>query len=178
MQKTSLAQSTLFAEDSLAKEFRPQANTRGLRTSGPDSGVSSLVLLAKYDPLTRLWKTLVPSRATGSAAFSETWPRSGSMRSGIAYQRPPLAHVTAETEHGSWPTPKAREDGRTPEAWEKARMRGYEVRKAKGISPGGPASSRGSLSVAVQIAEGRHGKLNPEWREWLMGFPIGWTEPG
>lgn len=100
------------------------------------------------------------------------------MRSGIAYQLPPLALLTGGTGSGLWPTPKAREDGRSPEAWEKARMRGYEVRKAKGLSSGGPASSRGSLSVAVQIAEGRRGKLNPDWREWLMGFPIKWTELG
>ena len=22
----------------------------------------------------------------------------------------------------------------------------------------------------------RGGKLNPQWVEWLMGFPIGWTD--
>jgi hypothetical protein len=36
-----------------------------------------------------------------------------------------------------------------------------------------------SLSVAVKLAEGReNGSLNPEWAEWLMGYPIGWTDCG
>jgi hypothetical protein len=25
------------------------------------------------------------------------------------------------------------------------------------------------------MAAGNGGKLNPEWTEWLMGFPIGWS---
>ena len=39
-----------------------------------------------------------------------------------------------------------------------------------------------SLSFAVsreEKAEGRHiqhGQLNPPWVEWLMGWPIGWTD--
>jgi hypothetical protein len=27
-----------------------------------------------------------------------------------------------------------------------------------------------------QLSQGNGGQLNPEWVEWLMGFPIGWTE--
>jgi hypothetical protein len=27
-----------------------------------------------------------------------------------------------------------------------------------------------------QMSAGNGGKLNPEWVEWLMGFPIGWTD--
>ena len=26
------------------------------------------------------------------------------------------------------------------------------------------------------MANGNGGQLNPEWVEWLMGFPIGWTD--
>ena len=39
-----------------------------------------------------------------------------------------------------------------------------------------------SLSLAVareEKADGRHmphGQLNPPWVEWLMGWPIGWTD--
>ncbi len=28
------------------------------------------------------------------------------------------------------------------------------------------------------IRQGVIGSLNPEWVEWLMGFPIGWTDCG
>ncbi len=27
------------------------------------------------------------------------------------------------------------------------------------------------------MASGSGGQLNPDWVEWLMGFPIGWTDP-
>lgn len=32
------------------------------------------------------------------------------------------------------------------------------------------------LSQKVNYLAGGAGPLNPEWVEWLMGFPIGWTE--
>ena len=31
-------------------------------------------------------------------------------------------------------------------------------------------------SFAEVTPLGRIGYLNPEWTEWLMGYPIGWTE--
>ena len=35
----------------------------------------------------------------------------------------------------------------------------------------------GRLStMVVESPFGRIGRLNPEWVEWLMGYPIGWTE--
>jgi hypothetical protein len=41
------------------------------------------------------------------AEFSETWPRSGLMRNGTAYQLPPLVRLTDETDCGLWRTPDA-----------------------------------------------------------------------
>ena len=39
---------------------------------------------------------------------------------------------------------------------------------------------RGYTSQLKELVEvtprGRIGPLNPEWVEWLMGYPIGWTE--
>jgi hypothetical protein len=42
-----------------------------------------------------------------SGTFCETWPRSGSMRSGACYRRPPLAPATAGNGFGFWPTATA-----------------------------------------------------------------------
>lgn len=58
-----------------------------------------------------------------------------------------------------WPTPTTRDHkgGRKPDTLQ--------------------ASGRGetnSLNDAVTIRD-QHGALNPEWVEWLMGFPVGWT---
>lgn len=62
-----------------------------------------------------------------------------------------------------WPTPAATE-GRL----------GYQRR---------PVELKGtqqSLSTAVIDSEGGRtatsGQLNPTWVEWLMGFPLGWTD--
>ena len=50
------------------------------------------------------------------------------------------------------------------------------------VDPGTAASSVESGSraknqlAAVTIAEAGGGELNPEWVEWLMGYPAGWTE--
>lgn len=36
---------------------------------------------------------------------------------------------------------------------------------------------RGLFTEVVDISMKQH-KINPEWVEWLMGFPIGWTDTG
>jgi hypothetical protein len=46
----------------------------------------------------------------GLTEFSETWPRSGMMRNGIAYQLPPLVPLTDETASGLWPTPTSQDN--------------------------------------------------------------------
>jgi hypothetical protein len=60
-----------------------------------------------------------------------------------------------------WPTPTAR-DGRT--------LKGARDRPNR----------TGGASLAHTMIEAGHtsGHLNPEWVEWLMGFPIGWTDCG
>lgn len=32
--------------------------------------------------------------------------------------------------------------------------------------------------TGLRLGEVIGGPTNPEWVEWLMGFPIGWTESG
>jgi hypothetical protein len=74
------------------------ANAAACGSSTPD-------LLAKFDPATSSWRTSQRCLVEGWNEFSEAWPRSGTMRSGIAYQLPPLARLTDATEYGLWPTP-------------------------------------------------------------------------
>jgi hypothetical protein len=51
---------------------------------------------------------------------------------------------------------------------------------SKGSSPAaltrksGADRSNDRLDHAVMASDGGH--LNPEWVEWLMGWPIGWTD--
>ena len=80
---------------------------------------------------------------------------------GMAYRAASKKKKKIYEEHRKlWPTPTTRDykGGRKPEALK--------------------ASGRGasnSLNDAL-TCQGHHGNLNPPWVEWLMGFPIGWTE--
>lgn len=77
-----------------------QASTESAADCGPSSPGS----LARYDPDTSSWRTSQRCFLEGWQRFSETWPRSGMMRSGIAYPLRPLAPRTYGTGFGSSPT--------------------------------------------------------------------------
>jgi hypothetical protein len=65
----------------------------------------------------------------------------------------------------NWPTPSARDH--------KGGYQGGRIRNGK--------VSFDTLDVAVQhhrVDKTKVGHLNPDWVEWLMGVPIGWTELG
>lgn len=80
-----------------------------------------------------------------------------------------MSQVAAMEVHGNrmWPTPAARD-------WRGAN--GYDTTLNK--LQNGIRAHLDQLPNAVQMAEGKaiRGTLNPEWVEWLMGFPIGWTD--
>jgi hypothetical protein len=103
-----------------------------------------------------------------------------------------------------WPTPRAADHkGATnPAAAEKAKQRGFSPNlpemvtavnggmwltptsrdyrssmKLETVDKRQAASSRGvNLSEHIQKVERNNGALNPTWVEWLMGFPLGWTD--
>ena len=69
------------------------------------------------------------------------------------------SHLTGAVQ--LWPTPRSSE-------W-------------KGTGPLGSKGhnhrlERGYLDATVQDVEQASGQLNPTWVEWLMGFPLGWTD--
>jgi hypothetical protein len=166
-------------------------------TTSATSGLSSPDSFASLDPDGSWRKTCQGySQVTldGSLArFSETWPRAGMTRNGIAYQRPPSAPLTDGTASGSWPTPQAQmaKHGAAT-AWEIH----HELNESKRInlhvavalwptmtardfrSPGTPARlvrAQHESSRGQPLTEMVGGQLNPTWVEWLMGYPLGWT---
>jgi hypothetical protein len=52
---------------------------------------------ASFDPASSSWRTSQLCLLEEWSEYSETWPRSGTMRSGTAYLRPASAHLTAAT---------------------------------------------------------------------------------
>ena len=75
----------------------------------PEPG-TSVPPLASWNADRDLWETIQQASLFSelSDVYSETWPTSGSMRSGTAYALPMLEHPTADSE-SSWllPTPSA-----------------------------------------------------------------------
>lgn len=84
-----------------------QARVRASMAHALDSGASLPESLARFDPESSSWKMSQRCLVEGLDRFSEIWPRSGMMRSGIAYPLLPSAPVTDGTECLSWGTPRA-----------------------------------------------------------------------
>jgi hypothetical protein len=134
--------------------------------------------------------------------FSETWPRWGSMRNGASWARTTPALPTSESESGSWPTPQAHDchPGNPARVGRFGTEHGgqnlndevamWPTPRASDGSKGGPnqRGSKGDLMLSSAVhqfstpcaeeakALGSGGQLNPDWTEWLMGWPIGWTD--
>ena len=153
--------------------------------SGRDYGASTPVLLANFDPATSSWKTSQHCLVEGLATFSGSWPRSGTMRSGIAYRSETLARPTSEIVSGLWPTPCARDwrdCGAPSEMLRKspslgARLLAPTPRKSRGYTSYSTEGFAPSLTEWISGQRGRVNnglKPNPSFVEWMMGFPIGW----
>ncbi len=72
-------------------------------------GKRCVKLLGFYDRITQSWKTS-PACENGSVSYSGTWPRSGIMHNGTAYQLQALVPHTEGIGCGLLPTPRASQD--------------------------------------------------------------------
>ena len=129
-------------------------------TSGGD-GRGSLTWFAQYDPDTSSWRTsqLSLDTLTPSDGSSLTWPRSGSMRTGLCYPRAPWVPHTHANACFSWPTARAQ--------MSRVKVHFRNRREGYGLNL--------EEVVALREADQVNGYLNPRWIEWLMGFPSGWS---
>ena len=64
-----------------------------------------------------------------------------------------------------WPTPTVPNGGRQPKG-------GMTI---TGMTPDGK-KRQVDLAHSVRLRDGVSGQLNPAWVEWLMGYPLGWTD--
>jgi hypothetical protein len=271
--------STLSAGDSPAKTFPWPEKATDSTGSVPVSGGKWRESLAKYDPVSRSWRTAQRSLFEDSTECLETLPRWGTTRRGELFQQQTLVRPTSESESGSWPTPDANMGARgTQPEWNRRRPSGaraqYTINQAvrdqekfatpqssdyrSGMAsrwesktrPSGATASRnlndqiakwptptvnmvsgGPNHSSPQVLAGNHGinlhgavlrdqerfaiakwptptvndsknstlppsqithdnipgemlrqgevaggQLNSDWVEWLMGWPIGWTD--
>jgi hypothetical protein len=99
-----------WPEGSPASPFRSRAGGKPRATSG-GSGRPWRPSLVAYDPSTSSWRTSPDCLLPGLPMCSVTWPRSGSMRNGTVYPRPPSAPITDVTDCSWLPTPAASPGG-------------------------------------------------------------------
>jgi len=167
----------------------------GLKASGQECGKKWHASLAKYNPDTHLWKTAQCSLLEDLEQSLETWPRWGSMRNGECFRQPMLAQITLESGFGlSERTPNnidffhtlcttGIDGGSNGRKALKKRMETYPTPNA-----GMYRNLNYNMELCFKRAEKHQtdlamvsvmqfgGQLNPAWAEWLMGWPVQWTE--
>jgi len=98
---------TWFLAASRARTSAQQAKAQESPEAEAGSGEKWRGSLAKYDPVTRSWKTHQFSLLGGLEPFSGTWPRWGMMRNGECWEQSTRAPHIEETGSGYWPTPRS-----------------------------------------------------------------------
>ena len=149
-----------FAEDSHVRTSASPEAEKDWPAHAAAFGLNRRELLAQYDPNSHSWKTSQLCLNGEWETFSETWPESGTTRSGQLFQRAPWVPHMCDDECSLWPTPTASMDGR-----------GFGI----------PLHARGgrykrTTVRRVQEMVGEHGwRIHPNFTEALMGFPLEWT---
>lgn len=228
---------TSSVEDSLAKTYLAQERVRESTEREADSGLNLQESLAKYDPATHLWRTRQCSLFEDLGEYLETFPKSGTMRDGVLWERTMWERRTSEKECGFWRTPDTGAGGivsdkeleelangnwkrpsgslkqlrlqdqvRHPRLWPTPTVCDNNNRKGLSKTSGDglatavlryPTPKCQDSRVALidrhksnlgEVIHGRYlnggnatpqtksARLNPNWVEWLMGWPIGYTD--
>jgi hypothetical protein len=152
-------------EVSRARTSASQAKEPALTEPAAECGDTWRGSLARFDPATSSWRTAQPSLLEDLGESLVIWPRSGMTADGQCWELPTLGRTTRENEFGFLPTPTANQS---------LHCSIVAARKeAKRLHRRGQWTLWSLISV-MESAES--GYLNPEYPEWLMGWPLGWTE--
>ena len=166
-----------------AKERESTALVAGSGWKWPESSV-------KYDLATCLWRTRQSSLLAGLDVFSETWPRWGMMRDGECWELSMPELHTSASESGLWPTPNVPNGGRSVKhvtdwrgksAYHNGKKVQVGLESAVKMLPTPTADDTGHRTKpyaqgGTPLSMEAGGSLNPTWVEWLMGWPLGWTD--
>jgi len=152
------------------------------------SGLTPFALLEKSDRNSVSWRTFqlcLPGLTDISDRYSETWPKAGMMLDGVCYRQPKWERRISGRGSGYWPTPRANK----PTGYSSPNFRPtleqevfrWPTPTSRDHKDTGDAVVRGNVGVnsllgrAVEPTKMK-GSLDPGFVEYLMGFPIGWTD--
>jgi len=195
-----------YREDFLAPTSALPDEAQGLTDKQAPCGNTWRELSVRFDRNTSSWKTVQCLFDEDLPESSLTLPRWGMMRGGELWERTMSALPTGGTESGSWGTPVAtgnmsrlipaliKEAKRlhprgfyslaTQVAADHAtgnRMMWVTPRASDGMKNKLRAlttmhNCRSRLEDQLAQIHGSGGHVNPDWTEWLMGWPIGMTD--
>ena len=138
--------------DSPASRSRSLDQAEPQKTNAMD-GPTPFASFAMWDQATHSWRTsqvcLLPHMGT-LVRFSGIWPNRGTMRDGKCYPLPMWGLRISARGCGWLPTPLVHD----------ASNNGAKGQHNRNTPP---------LNAVVD------GRLSPDWVEWIMGWPIGWT---
>lgn len=178
---------TSLQEDSLASRSQSQENNLEQMTR-ETCGLKRYEPYAQYDQNSHSLKTFQASLALGiSTQSSVIFTRWGTMYDGVCYQLEKWEFHTKENACGYLPTPNAWNGRRGPGAngfnplSKKQSDRSLETYVKYYPTPtahmaketNAPSEANRNEPTLSSIVGGQ---LNPEWVEWLMGWPIGHTD--
>ncbi len=189
-------QLTLFPADSPASRSALPGSEEALKMT-VTSGRKCLELSKNCGPLGLLEKMLLESSVWRSTRCFLTWKASATKQGRLYFRLVPSMPRTGGIGAPLWPTPKATDcKGSGPPGRrsaehdrEKRNLKGYimyptpttgaglcggtgNYRQLKALEESGQITEEERQSMAA----GNGGQLNPTWVEWLMGFPLGWTD--
>jgi len=179
--KTSEKYEASYTQESLFSQADFHANRLAMLGENEDkqmtaiSGLKCLELYAKQGPLGCLAKMLLASKTWHSTRRCLTWKAKITKSNRLLFQLVPSMLRTEEIESGSvrwmWPSPRACElEGGVVKAENDGGGGGWYRKNKKGVRWGV------KLKDAVAALENGQKNLNPQFVEYLMGYPIGWTD--
>jgi hypothetical protein len=183
---------TLYLAAFPVRTFPSQGEEQGLTEKVPQCGITWRGWLAKFDPDSYSWKTAQCSFIEESGECLETFPASGMTRDGLLWEQTRSERPTKGIERGLWRTPDTggggtsgilkqgqnhRKNGqpiqiRLVDQVNNSRLWPTPVQRMYKDSGSPSEYARNEIPLAAQVG----GPLNPEWVEWLMGWPPGWTD--
>ena len=160
LEPTTSSASTSSVEGSRARTLVPQDTDVELMGRKAAYGVHLPEYFAHLDRDTQSWKTSQICLFGGRMSFSETWPPAGTMRNGKCYRHVLLVCHMSASEYSLLPTPIATADSRNA-----TRPR----RESSPYHSGTTLADWLKLNTEVD-------RPPPSFVEWMMGFPLGWTD--
>jgi hypothetical protein len=188
---------------SLQQDFPVNHSQLPVRTKGKQTketcGLKPSDAFSWYDHDTHSWKTYQGCLLTNTYdIFTGTWPKQGMMQDGVCWEQTIVVQTTEENGGGHLPTP-CEADATVGGIFGKHDT--YRITKTGTLRRINKQQKDGSVNLArlvriyptpqaddaknVNPKENRRmtltksiggGTLNPNWVEWLMGWPIGWTD--